>query len=420
MPIQISFHDGSNIDKTASVGIEELVQSFVGEFSPLDTNLIIFSDARTGAYYIESHLMAENILELSTIDVPLDPEEQSDYRANREIVEDHTSFMLMKEDASKGRTFSNIVAEYNIDFDAKHPLKIIGGQHRLSAIKSAYENGDVNVPHGIKIYFGLSNDQRLDVQLISNTNIAVAADLLDRMLETVKGPELRDWSQEVGLLSTGKDFADKKSRNNEITVRLARSFILSYLEGRVSKDKKFDTVNPSPVIAKTGGVIDDSWEKSRIIIPSIWADKKLKKAAQEFSRLINRQNDYFSKQTSRNNEYASKALNYSIVSAWAFIAGVLEGNEVRLVRHFNLADRTGKDPLNAGALAKGKHKTDPENYRGLGTRTDVKERGRLSELFYFQAEKGEGISPKLVDASIKQYHAKLAALDAEKARESLG
>jgi len=122
----------------------------------------------------------------------------------------------------------------------------------------------------------------------------------------------------------------------------------------------------------------------------------------------------------KNNEYASKALNYSIVSAWAFVAGVLENNDKRLERHFGLADRTSKDPLNAGALAKGKHKTDPENYRGLGTRTDVKERGRLAELFYFQAEKGEGISPKLVDASIKQYHAKLAILEAEDARKSLG
>jgi hypothetical protein len=79
------------------------------------------------------------------------------------------------------------------------------------------------------------------------------------------------------------------------------------------------------------------------------------------------------------------------MTAWAYVAGVLKNNRPRLERHFNLMAAKGKDPLNAAALAKGKHKTDPENYRGLGYRTDAKERGRLVELFYLQAEKGSGI-----------------------------
>jgi len=281
----IKYINDSSAGGPAPDNILELVNTFSEEFSPLDEELIIFSDARTGAHYLESHLMAEKILELATIDVPLDPEEQSDYRANREMVEDHTSFIRMQEDALDGRTFSNIVAEYNIDFDEKHPLKIIGGQHRYFAIKHAHEKSNVNVHHGIKVYFGLSTDQRLDVQLISNTNIAVQTDLLDRMFETVKGPQLREWSQNAGLLSPGKDFADKKSRNNEITVRLARSFILSYLEGRAMKGEEFDKVKPKPQLAKTG-IIDELWEQARTSKPSIWKDTKLKTAALAFSRLI--------------------------------------------------------------------------------------------------------------------------------------
>jgi len=106
------------------------------------------------------------------------------------------------------------------------------------------------------------------------------------------------------------------------------------------------------------------------------------------------------------------------MSAWAFVAGVLASNGVRLKRHYGLADPTGKNPLNAAALAKGRHKTDPENYRGLGYRTDPKERGRFVELFYLQAEKGAGIASGQVDLAIKKYHAKQAALEVLEAEGS--
>jgi hypothetical protein len=63
---------------------------------------------------------------------------------------------------------------------------------------------------------------------------------------------------------------------------------------------------------------------------------------------------------------------------------------------------------------KGKHKTDPEQYRGLGYRTDPKERGRFSELFFLQSENGDGVSKSNIDVAIAQFHAKGAALDVEK------
>jgi hypothetical protein len=70
--------------------------------------------------------------------------------------------------------------------------------------------------------------------------------------------------------------------------------------------------------------------------------------------------------------------------------------------------------LNANSLAKGKHKTDAENYRGLGYRTDAKERGRFVELFYVQAEKGGGITTDMIDLAMKKYHAKQAAIDVQR------
>ena len=100
--------------------------------------------------------------------MPLDPEEQAEYRANREIVTSHYAFEKMQQDAKERRSFSNLVAEFTTDYNPDHPLKIIGGQHRYEAIRKALENG-VDEYHGVKVYFGLDSEQRLDVQLISTT-----------------------------------------------------------------------------------------------------------------------------------------------------------------------------------------------------------------------------------------------------------
>lgn len=409
--------DGKRIKRRKE--IESLIQEFIKIFDPLETDFIVITDYSTKAYYIEIHISADKLINLSTIDVPLDPDEQIEYRANRDIIEDHAAFVRMKEDAKNGRTFSNIVAEFNTEFKEDKPLKIIGGQHRYLAIKEAIEENNINYAHGVKIYFGLNNNQRLDVQLISNTNIAASSDLLDRMFETIKGPELRNWCQAVGLLLNEQDFADKKQRSNPITVRLARTFILSYLEGRKNKRSKFENVNPVPIIAKTG-LVDEKWETVRKNKKDLWTDTKLLDAAKQFATLQTKQKEYYEKKRKSNLEFANKALNYSILSSWAYIAGILEDNATRLSRHFELSQTNSVDPLNASALAKGRHKTDPENYRGLGTRTDKKERGRFSELFYLQAEKGDGINSGKVDIAIKKYHAKLANIEVLEAEKKIG
>jgi len=203
--------------------------AFIERFTPVEQpNVMLMKDARTGALYCECHIKASLIVSLGTTDVPLDPDEQSEYRANREIVENAPAYARMIEDAKLGRSFSNIVAEFTTEFDEEHPLKIIGGQHRFSAIKTALGLG-VDEHHGVKVYFDLTMDQRLDVQLISNTNIAISGDLFDRMHETVMGPELRSWCQKVGLLDEGEDFADRRARGSAISVQFARTLIMNSL-----------------------------------------------------------------------------------------------------------------------------------------------------------------------------------------------
>ncbi len=398
--------------------IEGIVDNFETIFSPLEEETIVMTDFCTKAFYIETYILAEKIIDYGTIDVPLDPEEQSEYRANREIVEDHGAFIKMKEDAKNGRTFSNLVAEFNTSFDKDNPLKIIGGQHRFIAIKEAFDSNDINHHHNVKIYFGLDNNQRLDVQLISNTNIVVSSDLLDRMFETLKGPKLRNWRQTVGLLLESQDFADKKQRSNQITVRVARSFILSFLEGEKNSKKNYEKISPEPIIAKTGR-IDDLWESVHNNKKDVWSDISLIEAGKQFAKLHKKQKEHFEQKRKKNLEYANKAVNYSILASWAYNAGLLQSNEIRLKRHYSLSEIENIDPLNASALAKGRHKTDPENYRGLGTRTDKKERGRLVEVFYLQAEKGNGITKGIVDLGVKKYHAKLANIEVIEAEKKL-
>lgn len=376
-------------DAKLKVAVLALLQDFANKSEPLERpHLLLLKDARTSATYVECHIRANKLIQLGTIDAPLDPEEQADYRANRELVEDHVAFAQMKEDALLSRTFSNLVCEFSQAFDPEHPLKIVGGQHRFTAIQEALASG-IDEWHGLKVYFGLDNDQRIDVQLISNTNIAVSTDLFDRMQETLSGPELRDWCQEVGLLGSGQDFADKRGRASPLTVRAARTFIVNYFRGRNISPDKFDQSESTPTICKSG-TADSDWQALRAKNPKLWQDKGLLDAGKAFSALIAAQRKAFEPSSTAKKvkiDFSEKALNFAVLSAWAFTAGVLHPNQVRLIRHYSLKDQSGKDPLNAAALAKGRHKTDSDNYRGLGYRTDSKERGRMVELFFLQAEK---------------------------------
>lgn len=390
--------------------------SFCAKFLPLEPTetIVKLIDNRTGAQYCECHIKAGRLVEFATPDAPLDLDEP-DYRANRELVTNAPAFETMKADAIARRSFSNIVTEYMPEPDPARPLKVIGGQHRFDAICEAHKH-DVDEYHGVKVYFELTMDQRLDVQLISNTNIAISGDLFDRMQETVKGPELREWCQSVGLLESGTDFADRRVRGGPISVQMARTFVVNYFAGKKQDHRKFDKIETTPDLCRTGQR-DEVWEEIRAENPNLWKDEGLREAAQQFAALIKAQRDAFESASPKPKpDFPDKAMNPAVLAAWVYVAGALRSNQERLKRHFRLAESSGHDPLNAAALAAGRHKTDPANYRGLGYRTDAKERGRLVELFNFQAEHGKGIARATINAAIAQYHAKQAALEAQRAR----
>lgn len=393
-----------------------LLNEFAAECEPIESgeSLRRLVDERTGAHYCECHIKGSKLIRHGTTDVPLDPEEP-EYRANREIEEDDVAFQEMKDDARQKRSFSNIVAEWTKEQDADHPLKIIGGQHRFGAIKEALEQG-VDVLHGIKVYFALDMQQRYDVQLISNTNIDISGDWIDRVQESYKGPELREWCQSVGLLPAGVDFTSSFQRGGRISVRFARTFIINYFDGTAVKFDKFALTETTPSLSPSGGR-DKRWDELKAERHDIWTDASLVTAAREFVALGRAQREAFSGKRGVKSDFPDKAMNIAVMAAWAFVAGMLRNNAPKLKHHFDLRLARGKDPLNAGALAKGQHKSDPDNYRGLGYRTDAKERGRLVELFYLQADNGEGITPSAIDLAIQEYHIKLLRVEAEKTRE---
>src|SRR5579863_10138393 len=114
------------------VKVNEEVEKFTHDFPILEKDTLhVLTDLRTNAFFSECHISAKSLVDFATIDVPLDPEDQPDYRANREVQDEHAAYDQMIEDAAKKRMFSNIVCEYNTSFNPDKPIKIIGGQHRF-------------------------------------------------------------------------------------------------------------------------------------------------------------------------------------------------------------------------------------------------------------------------------------------------
>jgi hypothetical protein len=100
-------------ESAEQLSVRSLVEEFVSTCEPLESGRVyVLVDKRTNSRFCECYIRAEKLVRLSTIDVPLDPEDQPEYRANRELVEDAVAFQTMKDDARARRTFSNIVAEY--------------------------------------------------------------------------------------------------------------------------------------------------------------------------------------------------------------------------------------------------------------------------------------------------------------------
>lgn len=395
--------------------IKKKIEGFFADFETYEfkngAKLLLYFDKKSSAYYIICHLDANTLVKSCDLEASLEGNDEDEiYKLNRDITEDQTAFKTMEQDALSGRSFEDMVVEYDKSYRPQKPLKVYGGQHRLRAIERAKDVSGVF--HGVRIYFNLSREQKVEIATVNNTSIAVPNDLLDRMREQLLGTQLRDWCQSVGLLEKGADFADRKSPDMP-TVRIARTLLVNFYRGRNAKEADFY----QPIICKSGGIDEDYMEVRESID---WSDIGLKEMGKQFARLHKVQKETVSGREKDNYaEFTRKAISLSVVAGWAYAAGFFQRNPGYLETHYAIPDSVSppNDPLNAKALSEARLKgTDPDTYRGLGTRSSPAELGRMLEVFLVLATKAtrKQITKELANAAIQSYVAKRAVYEADK------
>lgn len=402
------------------VEVVKMAELFLKKFRTLEgdngmPSLLLF-DRKAEAFYLICHLDSNAIVSNSDLDAVLDPHESEDYKFNRNIYTDTYAYSRMEEDALKRRSFEDMVVEYDLSYRSDNPLKVFGGQHRIQAIKEAF-NKRVITYHGIRVYFCLDTDQKLDIARANNTAITITNELLDRMQEDGLGPDLRNWSQKVGILNEGQNFADKRNPEGVPTVRTVRTLLVNFYCGKDSKDSDFHT----PKVCSSGTGLDEDYRNLRDKID--WNDRALIEMGRQFAKLHKIQRErVLNRSKDKYIEFANKAIHPCVTAAWAYATGLFQHDSTALKRHYSLVDLEEVDleidTLNARALLDARLKgVDPDTYRGLGARINDVELGRMFEVFLLQATKASqpGINLKLANTAIKSYQAKKAKRDADKA-----
>jgi hypothetical protein len=352
---------------------------------------------------------------LADLDAVVDPQESEDYKLNRELYTDNYAYRLMEDDAKRGRSFEDIVVEYDETYRPKTPLKVFGGQHRIQAIRAASAKGAR--AHGVRVYFDLTVEQRVDIATANNTSIAISNDLLDRMQEELLGTELRDWAQAVGLLQQEKSFADRRDSAGRPTVRIARTFVVNYHAGFRWKERAM----PDPYVCRSGPRTDDRYQALRPHV--VWDEAAFQEAGREFVALHKLQRETVLNRTEDSYlEFANKCMHPCVAAAWSYTAGMLQRKQPSLANHYALARIEKGDPLNAAALVKARLKgMDPDKYRGLGSRISPNEVGRMVQVFVLQATRASkrGITLNVANAAIKAFEALRATEAADKATKAI-
>ena len=275
----------------------------------------------------------------------------------------------------------------------------------------AFQDKKVSRYHGFRVYFGLAKEQRNELALISNTNIAASNDLFDRQLEeTYMGPHLRKWSTEVGLLKKGEDFPDVGSHAERITTQAARTFLVNYFKGKEIgtqlADNQLDRNVYEPYLCRTGIFLDEEYLRlTDAMGENLWTDKGAITAGKAFAKLHKAQYDAIKKSKSNFKVYRMKALTPSVLSAWSYVSGVLQSHQERLNVHLSVppAPKGAPDPLNAEEMYKFRYYQDIETSRGLGTRAVAKDRQRMAQVFLARSiDPAATLDKKLLNQAINQ------------------
>jgi hypothetical protein len=409
-----------NFDKNATENseVEKTVREFLEGNGTMEKAkgmpVVIFQDGVKKSYYIRCAITGETMSHKVSLDARLNPQTGETFRDNREILTTHNTFLRMAADAKNEREFSDIIAEYNTTYGPDKPLKIWGGQHRSRAIIDAFKEKKVSRYHGFRIYFCLSKEQRTELALISNTSIAVSNDLFDRQMEeTYMGPHLRRWCVKVGLLKQGEDFPDVGAHAERITTQLARSFVVSFFKGRQAGEQvtedQLDKNVYEPYLCQTGIALDEEYRMlTEKMGTEMWSDKELLDSGKAFARLHKAQYDAIKKSKGNYKVFRMKAMSPSVLTAWAYVAGLLKPHTRRLQVHLTVPQppKGAPDPLNAEEMANFRYYQDPDASRGLGTRSIMKDRQRMAQVFLARSIDPEAaLDKKLLNQAVNQFTA---------------
>jgi hypothetical protein len=235
--------------------------------------------------------------------------------------------------------------------------------------------------------------------------------------ETRFGDKLRKWCQEIGFFGAEEDFPDVGSRSEKITVKKARSFVVNFYLGQQRgselETNELDRHIYEPYLAETGiktgtGITVDPTYDKIMGDYDILTDSALIEAGKKFLALHNAQyNAVIDSNTSTKNKkgYRNKALVESVLCSWSYVAGLLQSHRVRLTNHYRIPKTSGKipDPLNAEEMSHYKHDKDDPTYRGLGTRSALKDRQRVAQLFLAKSlNENVLIDEKFMDQAVSQ------------------
>ncbi len=123
-------------------GIDEFLADFDVYEIASGSKLVLNYDEKSDAYYLTCHLKGKQIVESCDLEATLDPDDDDDvlYKLNREIIEDQLAYKEMENDAKNGRSFEDLVVEYDKSYRPDQPLKVYGGQHRIRAISISEKN----------------------------------------------------------------------------------------------------------------------------------------------------------------------------------------------------------------------------------------------------------------------------------------
>ncbi len=401
---------------TSNDEVLRLVKEFLAKAETLETELglpiLVFEDGVNKAYNIKVSLRGSIAGPLCDLNAKLDITKPESLRANRELLKKHPTYLNMVNDAKKGREFNDIIVEYDTTYAADKPLKVWGGQHRISSIMEAVNMS--NRYHGFRIYFNLSKKQRSDLALVSNTNMNVSKDTFDRIIEETQFEnKLRDWARMVGLLAPTDDFPDSAGKaGDKITVKRGRCFVVNFYRGKelgqtLTADQLDQRVY-EPQMIKSGAILDPKY-KDTMDAYDILTDQALITAGKEFAALHRSQITAVEKSPELKKEkaYRTKALVESVLCGWSFVAGLLQSNQERLTNHYQIPKTDPKkdipDPLNAATMSNYKHEWDDETYRGLGTRAEMKDRQRIAQLFLKKSlKKNALLDESLMDDAVTE------------------